>query len=81
MSSITVKNLDDSVKAGLRLRAARHGGSIEQQVRQILPQTVAPEQASARSFAEQINQRFAGLQAQDLPLPVSAPDRTPPELK
>ena len=72
MSSITVKNLDDSVKAGLRLRAARHGGSIEQQVRQILPQTVA---------SEEINQRFAGLQAQDLPLPVRAPGRTPPELE
>jgi plasmid stability protein len=81
MSSITVRNLDESVKASLRLRAARHGWSMEQEVRQILQQTVAPEQAGARSFAEQITQRFAGLQAESLPFPVRAPVRTPPHLE
>jgi plasmid stability protein len=80
MSSITVRNLDESVKAGLRLRAARHGWSMEQEVRQILQQTVAPEQAGARSFAEQINQRFAGLDAESLPVPARKPARHAPEL-
>ncbi len=80
MTSITVRNLDESVKAGLRLRAARHGWSMEQEVRQILRQTVAPELAGAASFAEQINQRFAGLQAEALPLPSRAQVRTPPAL-
>ena len=80
MTSITVRNLDDSVKAGLRLRAARHGWSMEQEVRQILQQTVAPEQVGAASFAEQINQRFAGLQAETLPLPSRVQVRTSPTL-
>jgi plasmid stability protein len=80
MTSITVRNLDESIKAGLRLRAARHGWSMEQEVRQILRQAVAPEQQSAISFAEQINQRFAGLQAEALPLPARVAVRTPPTL-
>lgn len=37
-------------------------------MRQILQQTVAPEQAEATSFAERINSRFAGLNAESLPI-------------
>ena len=80
MSSITVRNLDEAVKNSLRLRAARHGWSMEQEVRQILQQTVAPEQAQAISFAERINNRFAGLSAESLPIPERQSARTPPAL-
>ena len=31
MSSITIRNLDDSLKASLRVRAARHGVLVEQE--------------------------------------------------
>ena len=78
MSSITVRNLDEAVKNSLRLRAARHGWSMEHEVRQILQQTVAPEQAEAVSFAERINRRFAGLEAESLSLPARKPARKPP---
>lgn len=77
MSSITVRNLDESIKTGLRLRAARHGCSVEQEVRQILRQVVMPEQADESSFAERINRRFAGLKADDLPIPARRPARLP----
>lgn len=36
MASITVRNLDDSVRDELRLLAARHGRSMEAEVRTIL---------------------------------------------
>lgn len=78
MSSITVRNLDEAVKNSLRLRAARHGWSMEHEVRQILQQTVAPEQTEAVSFAERINRRFAGLDAESMSLPARQPARTPP---
>jgi plasmid stability protein len=77
MSSITVRNLDESVKAGLRLRAARHGCSVEQEVRQILRQVVAPEDAEDISFAERVNRRFVGLKADGLPIPARKPARLP----
>ena len=78
MSSITVRNLDEGVKNSLRLRAARHGWSMEQEVRQILQQTVAPEQVEAISFAERVNSRFAGLNVEFLGVPARKPARTPP---
>ena len=78
MSSITVRNLDESIKNHLRVRAARHGWSMEQEVRQILQQTVAPELAGQISFADRVNARFAGLNVQALPIPARRPARTPP---
>ena len=77
MSSITVRNLDEFVKAGLRLRAARHGFSVEQEVRQILRQAVAPEAVGDVSFAERVHRRFVGLKADDLPIPARRPARLP----
>ncbi|HKV82109.1 MAG TPA: hypothetical protein VJP02_28430 [Candidatus Sulfotelmatobacter sp.] len=36
MAQLVVRNLEDSVKAGLRRRAKRHGRSMEEEVRDIL---------------------------------------------
>jgi plasmid stability protein len=77
MSSLTVRNLDESVKNSLRVRAARHGWSMEQEVRQILQKVVAPEQAAQVSFAERVNSRFSGLQVESLPIPARQIARTP----
>ena len=79
MSSITVQNLDEAVKNSLRVRAACHGWSMEQEVRQILQQTVAPEQAGQVSFTDRVNRRFVGLEAESLPIPPRQIVRTPPE--
>jgi plasmid stability protein len=79
MTSITVRNLDESVKKGLRIRAARHGWSMEQEVRQILQQIVASEQATQISFAERVNHRFAGLKADELAIAPRKISRTLPE--
>ena len=80
MSSLTVRNLDESVKNSLRVRAARHGWSMEQEVRQILQKIVAPEQAAQVSFAERVNSRFSGLQVESLPIPARQIARTPPAI-
>ena len=79
MSSITIRNLDESIKSSLRLRAARHGWSMEQEVRQILQQIMAPEQDGQVSFAERVNRRFARLETDSLPITPRQIARTPPE--
>ena len=79
MSSITIRNLDESIKSSLRVRAARHGWSMEQEVRQILQQILAPELAGQVSFAERVNRRFAGLEVESLPVASRQIARTPPE--
>ncbi|MDE0513257.1 MAG: plasmid stabilization protein [Gammaproteobacteria bacterium] len=43
MASITIHNLDDAVKTKLRIRAADHGHSIEEEARMILTQTIYRE--------------------------------------
>ena len=36
MATVTVRNLDDGVKQALRERAARHGISMEEEIRSVL---------------------------------------------
>ena len=40
MSAVSIRNLDDRVKERLRLRAVRHGRSMEAEVRVILTEAV-----------------------------------------
>jgi plasmid stability protein len=40
MASITIRNLDDGLKTRLRVRAADHGRSMEEEVRCILRDTL-----------------------------------------
>ena len=82
MSSITIRNLDDNLKASLRLRAAGHGVSMEQEVRNILQSTLAADAGATNGldFAMRINQRFKGLSADELPLPPRQLARPVPNL-
>jgi len=66
MASITIRNLDDEVKAKLRLRAAYHGRSMEEEVRVILAATLS-EDALPTNLGETIHQRFLALGGLDLP--------------
>jgi len=68
MSTLTIRNLDDETKILLRTQAARHGCSMEQEARDILRRAVQPPLA-CNDFARRIQQRFAGLEIDDLPIP------------
>lgn len=65
MASLTIRNLDDNVKAALRLRAAQHGRSMEEEARQVLRQSLEPV-ALGGCLAERIGRRFAGLDTEGL---------------
>ncbi|MDD4881941.1 MAG: plasmid stabilization protein [Gallionellaceae bacterium] len=81
MASLTIRNLDEKIKAMLRLEAARHGHSMEEEVRRILQRSVMGEElAGSASLAERINRRFTGLQADTIVLPSRQLPRTPPSL-
>ena len=49
MASITIRNLDDNIKQRLRVQAAEHGHSMEEEARAILRAALA-EPASSRQF-------------------------------
>jgi len=81
MASITIRRLDDGVKARLRIRAARHGRSMEEEARQVLSAALQEEPKSTLNLAEAIRRRIAPLGGVDLELPIREPIRRPPKFK
>jgi antitoxin FitA len=79
MSSITIRNLDPSIKERLRVRAAEHGHSMEAEARRILQTALSRAgRVPARNLYERIHARFAPLGGVDLELPSRDPAREPP---
>lgn len=79
MASITIRNIDETLKTKLRLQSAQHGCSMEAEVRNILRQALLPLVAPP-DFADRVYQRFAGLNADSLPIPARQNVRTPPDM-
>jgi plasmid stability protein len=78
MASLTIRNLDEDLKARLRMRAARHGCSMEAEVRNILRQTLLPS-GGIENLAVRIHERFKDLALENLPVPPRQAVRTPPD--
>jgi plasmid stability protein len=79
MSSITIRNLDPAIKERLRIRAAKHGHSMEAEVRSILRTTLKePERDPGLNLYERIGARVEPLGGMDPGLPSREPGREPP---
>ncbi len=57
MATITIRNLDDSVKQRLRIQAASHNRSMKEEVRLIL-QNAVRKIASGNKIGSRIHRRF-----------------------
>jgi len=72
MATLTIRNLDERLKRNLRLRAAVHGRSMEQEVRLILADallTTAPPKPDGTAWLQRVRQRFQGLEGDDWSVP------------
>jgi len=78
MASITIRNLDDPLKARLRVQAAIHGRSMEDEARDILRSSLCREPSRRGNLATAIRARFAPLGGMDLPIAPREPMRSPP---
>jgi plasmid stability protein len=67
VSTLTIRNLDDDLKARLRVRAAQHGRSMEAEVREILRRSLADRQG--HGLGSWIHERFVGLGLDEIELP------------
>ena len=68
MASMTIRNLDEDIKQRLRVQAAEHGRSMEEEARAIL-RTALSEAASPTNLAQAIRARFAPLGGVELDIP------------
>lgn len=78
MTSITIRNLDPFIKTRLRVRAAEHGRSMEEEARDILRCELAREPQSEENLAEAIRKLFEPVGFMELPEFDSGPVREPP---
>jgi plasmid stability protein len=79
MASITIRNLDETLKRKLRLRAAHRNHSMEDEARDILRAALARELAPAGNLADAMRRRIAPLGGVELSLPPRGPMREPPD--
>ena len=79
MASMTIRNLSDDLKKRLRIQAAEHGHSMEEEARAIL-RSALTEQGSPANLARAIRTRFAPLGGVELDIPPRDPMREPPRL-
>jgi plasmid stability protein len=79
MASITIRNIEDDLKRRLRVRAAEHSRSMEEEAREILRQAVG-ETKPPRNLAAAIRARVAPIGGVDLDLPTRDAMREPPRL-
>lgn len=78
MASLTIRNLDDGVRDELRVRAARHGRSMEAEVRAIL--ATAVRDPGPGGLGSRIHARVAGSGLPPIEVPARVEPVRPPAL-
>ncbi len=79
MASITIRRLDEAVKTRLRVRAARHGRSMEEEAREILKASLVSEPAKKSNLVERLRRHVEPFGGIELNLPMREPVRQPPK--
>jgi plasmid stability protein len=82
MATLMIRQLDETVKAKLRVRAAEHGKSMEEEAREILRQAVAaPAAETGADWVSRIRERLKPFGGVDLELPPRQLPRKPPKFR
>lgn len=68
MASITIRNLDDDLKAQLRVVAASHGRSMEEEARVIIREALFRKEKRG-GLGSRIHERFAAVGGADFVVP------------
>ena len=75
MATLTIRQLDDKIKNTLRVRAAQHGRSMEEEAREILRSALRTSPAVRENLGKTIRERFAPFGGVELELPRRDPIR------
>jgi plasmid stability protein len=66
---MTIRNIDEQLKSRLRVQAAYHGRSMEDEARDILRAALSTQESGRQSLIESIRGRISPLGGIDLDLP------------
>jgi plasmid stability protein len=80
MASMTIRNLDEKLKARLRIQAAKHGRSMEDEARDILRSALSAASARA-SLVKSIRRRIEPLGGVELQIAPRESMREPLDLE
>ena len=80
MASMTIRNIDYQLKARLRVRAAEHGRSMEDEARDILRAALARAPERTRNLIDAIRARIEPIGGIELELPPREAMREPQDL-
>jgi plasmid stability protein len=81
MATLTIRRLDEKTKTRLRVRAAHHGRSMEEEAREILRSALTAARPKSGNLAEAVHRRFARWGGIELALPPRGPMRKVPEFE
>jgi plasmid stability protein len=74
---MTIRNIDDQLKSKLRVRAAQHGRSMEEEARDILRCALATTDRPQEDLAAAIRRRVEAIGGMDIEIPPRSPTREP----
>lgn len=77
MATMTIRNFDEQLKVRLRMNAAMHGRSMEEEARDILRSALSIEPAGGQSLVESIRARLEPLGGVELDIPSRDAIRAP----
>ena len=77
MASLTIRQLDEGTKRKLRIRAAQHGHSMEQEAKEILTSAFNRPEDKPKNLAQAIREIFGPLGGVELEIPPRGPIRDP----
>lgn len=77
MATLTIRKVDEDLKATLRFRAAIHGQSMEEDLRSILRQALL-QPPKEGGLGKRLAKRFESV-GQDIELPSRSSPRLPPD--
>jgi antitoxin FitA len=78
MASMTIRNIDEKLKARLRIQAAKHGRSMEDEARDILRSALSTTSLRTTSLAKSIRRRVESIGGIELDIAPRERMREPP---
>lgn len=77
MAVLTIRSIDEATKTALRVQAAQHGVSMEEEARRIL-YAALPHPNKQAPLGQRLLRRFHDVADEEFTLPTRQAPRTPP---